>query len=142
LAEVAGGGQVRRAAVLVAAVPGDGHKRGRGLRDGLPVLRIQHQGEEPGVVLDVRAFPEASADDDRAHRRLVEDRPAGHVGHRDTVPPATEATARARPWNRSHPPAVSMKRWYFICDHVERSASVGGGRSSHRSVRKPPASVP
>ena len=55
---------------------------------------------------------------------------------------ATAATARASSWKRSHPPATSMKRWYFISDQVARSASVGAGRSSQRSVRNPPASTP
>ena len=31
------------------------------------------------------------------------------------------ATARASAWNGSQPPAPSMKRWYFISDHVERT---------------------
>ena len=55
---------------------------------------------------------------------------------------ATPSTARSSPWKRSHPPAWSMKRRYFICDQVSDSLIGGSSRPSQRSLRKPPASVP
>ena len=87
MTEVAGGGEVRRPAVLVAAVAADGGERRRCLREARAVLVVENQREDPRVVLEVRPLPEPCADDDRSHRRLVEDGTAGDVRHGDPMLP-------------------------------------------------------
>ncbi len=56
VAEVAGGGQIGRFAVLVAAVARDRGRRGEGGREPLPVLGVEREGEDAGVVGAVLAL--------------------------------------------------------------------------------------
>src|SRR5690606_1327584 len=87
VAEVARRREVRRPAVLVAAVAGYGAEplgRGRELGD---VVVAEAQLEQAQRVVDVLALAQAGADDDAADAGGVEDRARRDVRHRDAVAP-------------------------------------------------------
>ena len=85
MAQVAGRGQERRLAVLVAAITGNGLQRGQRGPDLGTVVIGEGQRKEPERIVDVFAFAETGADDDARHAGLIQDEAARDVGDRDTV---------------------------------------------------------
>ncbi len=86
MAEVAGGGEIGRPAILVAAVAGDRRHRRESLGEARAILRVERKAEDFEVVGTMLALAQAGADD-RRRDGVVFEHPAGRdVGDRDAVP--------------------------------------------------------
>ena len=85
MAEVAGGGQEGGLAVFVAAVAGDGAQSGQRGGDCLPGGGVERELEQAQVILHVGALSQPRPDDHSAHRRLLQDIAAGHIGDGNPV---------------------------------------------------------
>src|SRR5690606_30426492 len=85
VAEVAGGGEVGRLAVLVAAVARDGRGRGESGIEPRPILGVQREAEHLQIVVTVLALAESRADDGRRNSLMLQHPARRHVGERDAV---------------------------------------------------------
>ena len=121
MAEVAGGGEVGRAAVLVAAVAGDRIEFRLRLGQLLPRAVVEREPEDPAVVLEVARFAGARAHDHPGDGGLLQRVADRHIGEGDPEAVRDPARRPQQRWKRSQPPACSMNRWYFNCDHGSAS---------------------
>ena len=115
VAEVAGGGEVGRAAVLVAAVAGDrGGRRRRRPRAAARSSASSAKVKTRALSARCSLSRDARADDDGGDGRVVEDPAGGDVRDRDAVLAGDLGRGRrGSPWNGPQPPAASMKRLYL-----------------------------
>ena len=85
MTEVAGCRQVRRPAILVSAIAGNGVERVDCRLQVVPIGMAQTPCEQAACVVDVIALAEPGADDHGRDARLFEHVPACNVGDRDAV---------------------------------------------------------
>ena len=144
MAEVAGRGQERRAAVFVAAIAGDRLRRGERRVDQRAVLVVEGEGEDAEIVGAVLALAEPRADDDGGDRRLLEHPARRDIGDRDAMLAAQPAETASRMLLKHVPAADLHRRSACIssCSSRRCRLRAGSGLPSHFSVRSPPASVP
>ncbi len=108
--------------------PGMRLRLGQGLVDRRPVVVVEGEGEEGGVVGPVLALAEARADDRRRDRRLFEHPARRDIGDRDArACLATASSATRMLCSTAQPPIASMKRLYFIL--LQSAIAAGSGRA-------------